>query len=166
MVSGANTDGGLVAAEASEWNEVSTIQTTGSTKRMPTTQASRDSQTLAPSRRFLTGRPRSSRVAGTGPVSVMVLIACLRSAHRRSSAVVVRVVASPLRSSAGLLPEQRRDRAERERRDDDGADDHDDRGRGGPPVVVGVVEDRVDGERQVRRAEAAGSDGEHGVEVL
>src|SRR3954468_18739723 len=30
-VSGARTAGGLVAASASEWNEVSTIQTTGST---------------------------------------------------------------------------------------------------------------------------------------
>src|SRR4051812_19744110 len=48
-VSGANTEGGLVAASASEWNEVRTIHSTGNTKRMPTTQASSDSQTLAPS---------------------------------------------------------------------------------------------------------------------
>src|SRR4051794_14396140 len=52
-VSGANTDGGLVAAFSSEWKEVSTIHTTGSTNRMPTTQASRESQ--GPPRSFFLG---------------------------------------------------------------------------------------------------------------
>src|SRR5512138_1503759 len=43
-VSGANTEGGLVAASCSEWNEVSTIHSTGSTNRIPTTHASSESQ--------------------------------------------------------------------------------------------------------------------------
>ena len=57
MVSGANTSGGLVAASASLWNEVSTIQTTGSTNRMPTTQASSDHQAPARSLRLGTAAP-------------------------------------------------------------------------------------------------------------
>src|SRR3954469_21332073 len=38
-VSGAASDGGLVAASGSECSEVSSIQSTGSTKTMPTSQA-------------------------------------------------------------------------------------------------------------------------------
>src|SRR3954447_10709316 len=52
-VSGANTEGGLVAASASEWNEVRTIHSTGSTNRIPTTHASSESQ--GPPRSFFLG---------------------------------------------------------------------------------------------------------------
>ncbi|MFD0524696.1 hypothetical protein [Paractinoplanes durhamensis] len=52
-MSGAKTAGGLVAASASEWNEVSTIHTTGSTNSRPTTQASRDNH--GPPRSFFLG---------------------------------------------------------------------------------------------------------------
>ena len=67
-MSGANTAGGLVAASASLWNEVSTIQTTGSTNRMPTTQASRLQPTPgAVLRVLLCGRACGvRRVAGIG----------------------------------------------------------------------------------------------------
>jgi hypothetical protein len=43
-VRGAPSEGGFVAAASSEWNDVSAIQTTGRTKRIPTIQAATPSR--------------------------------------------------------------------------------------------------------------------------
>src|SRR5919112_3997954 len=73
-VSGAASDGGLVAASASVWNEVSTIQSRGATNSRPMIQAMTASRALPRGLRSLRGLPVAVRVAGTGPTSVTALI--------------------------------------------------------------------------------------------
>ena len=63
------SDGGLVAASGSEWKEVSSIQSAGRQKTMPTTQASRPSaaeRRLAAVRRARMPGARGAAVRGIG----------------------------------------------------------------------------------------------------
>src|SRR5690242_2923982 len=67
-VSGANTDGGLVAAFGSLCREVSSIHSTGRTNSTPTTHATTVSTTPARLRGLRRGAPVVVRVAGIGAV--------------------------------------------------------------------------------------------------
>src|SRR3954468_13088121 len=68
-------DGGFVAASASLWKDVRSIQAIGTMKRMPTSQARRPRARVPRGLRSRRAAPPGVRVAGTGPTSVMLLIA-------------------------------------------------------------------------------------------
>ena len=116
-VSGAKKDGGLVAASASEWKEVSTIQS----------DREDEEDADGPGQRRRAAPRCRARLSWRTPAVV-----------RGCSAGAVAGVRWC--SSLALLLEQGRDGAQREGRDDDRADDHDHAGGGGQAVVVGVVE--------------------------
>jgi hypothetical protein len=72
-VKGANRDGGLVAASASLWNEVSSIHRIGSTKMMPMTQASRPRKMPPRGLRSARGLPVPARTAGRVSVTELIV---------------------------------------------------------------------------------------------
>src|SRR5690348_11120122 len=71
----AATDGGLLAASASLWKDVRTIQAIGMMKRMPTSHATMPRVTVPRGFRSGRGAPPGVRVAGIGPTFVTLLIA-------------------------------------------------------------------------------------------